>query len=236
MKRTTRSATVRPAITAGPTILFLGPQGSGKGTQASLLGSRHGLHHVEMGAILRGLRHRKHPSPFARRVAGLIDRGRLVPSRWVVYLLDEHLASVPRTSGLVLDGSARRLPEARAISRVLKKHGRTLDLVLYLTISRNESVRRLTRRWSCLKKRHILTMGKDVKRPTDRCPICGSRIAQRDDDTPAAITKRLALFRKETLPSIRYFRERGLVTRIHGERSVASVARDIEHAFQSIHR
>lgn len=215
-----------------PTVLLLGPQGSGKGTQAELLAKKFRAIHVEMGAILRGLRRRKQQTQLTRRTTELIDHGRLVPSAWVIRILAERLKTISPRRGLILDGSARRLREARVLERVLRKFGRAITNVVLIDISRKESIARLSKRWMCSRHRHTLTMGTDVKRPTDRCPTCGSTIEQRADDRPAAIAKRLATYRRETGPAIMYFENKGMLTRIDGERTVAEVFRDVVEAYR----
>src|SRR3989338_2711513 len=121
-----------------PTLVFIGPQGSGKGTQAALLARKYHLLHIEMGELLRSLRHKKNPRPFEKRVASVIDRGRLVPSSWVVQIVDERLQNIAPTRGIIFDGSARRLREAKALMTTLKRHGRVITHVVYLDIKRSE--------------------------------------------------------------------------------------------------
>lgn len=216
-----------------PTLVFIGPQGSGKGTQASMLARKHHFLHLEMGELLRSLRHKRNPRPFEKKVASVIDKGKLVPSSWVVRLVEERLQKIALTRGIVFDGSARRLREAKALIKTLKRHGRFITHVLYLDISQEEAIRRLSKRWVCVRRHHILTMGKNVRRPTDRCPYCNSAIVQRPDDTPRFILKRLATFRKETAPVATFFRKRHLLTHINGERPVARVFSEVEKAFQN---
>lgn len=218
-------------ISPAPTLVFIGPQGSGKGTQAALLARKHHLLHIEMGELLRALRHKKNPRPFEKKVASVIDKGKLVPSSWVVRLVDERLPKIPRTRGIIFDGSARRLREAKALIQTLKQHDRIITHVVYLDITKREAIKRLTKRWICVRQHHILIMGMDVHRPTDRCPRCGSGIRQREDDTPRFILKRLATFHRETAPVATFFQKRGLLIRINGERPVRTVFADVEKAF-----
>jgi adenylate kinase len=219
-----------------PTVLILGPQGSGKGTQAERLAQKYHLIHIEMGAILRGMSRRKRQTAFTKKVTQTINAGFLVPSSWVIRLIDERLDSIPPTRGIVLDGSARRLPEARSLFKILRKHRRELTHVFLISISRSESFKRLTRRWLCKRNRHILIMGKHVRSPHDRCPVCGSTILQREDETPPAIRKRLAQFQRETAPVVSYYRRCGLLRAINGEQTISRVFRDVDGEFRRLNR
>ncbi|MFH1171312.1 MAG: nucleoside monophosphate kinase [bacterium] len=214
-----------------PVVLFLGPQGSGKGTQASLLAAKHGLVHIEVGAMLRKQAKAQPPTPFSRKVTRIMNSGRLVPTAWVLRLLSDRLRMLPRKRGVLLDGVARQLPETHHVIDVLEKHHRVLTHVIFLNLSKKETLRRLSKRWVCKTYQHNLVMGKDVRRSTDRCPVCDSTIRQRTDDTPAAIAKRLEVYRRKTLPVIRYFRKKHLVIRVNGERPIPTVFRDVEKGF-----
>lgn len=218
----------------GSTMLILGPQGAGKGTQATLLAQRQHWEHLEVGAMLRAVSRQKN-SATARRVAGYIDAGRLVPFTWVLRLLDERIARLPKGKGVLIDGSPRRIAEAKSLLRMLRTHfHRTVTMAFFVSISRKESVRRLSRRWICTVCQRSLIMGKDVRRPADMCPHCGGTIMQRPDDTPKAIKKRLAIYYKETRPVIRFLREKRLLTQINGEQPIPAVADEFERSIRKL--
>lgn len=184
-----------------------------------------------MGAILRSLRRRKKQTRLTRSVTKLIDNGKLIPSRWVLQILDEQLRRVPPERGVVLDGSGRRLGEAKALFRILKKYRRRITHVIFLDITRSETIKRLSKRWLCSKCHRVLTMGVDIRSPHSRCPHCGGKIFQRDDEKPEAIAKRLSYYHRETKPVIRYFEQLGILTRIDGEHPIPAVYRKVERAF-----
>lgn len=215
---------------AGPSVIILGPQGAGKGTQAELLARRHHLTHLETGAILRRIA-AKPTSAFGRHVAGYIDSGKLVPFTWVLKLLDQKLTAIPLLRGIVIDGSPRRLSEALSLLRMLRKHKRTISSVFFVTVAKNETIRRLSKRWICVNCARSLIMGKDVRKPTDTCPQCGGPITRRADETPAAIARRLAIYEKDTRPVIAYFRRQKILFRINGKQTIGNVYRDINKLF-----
>lgn len=212
--------------------MVLGPQGAGKGTQAAILARKHHLVHLEPGAMFRAIEARKHQTPLSRHIAGYVQRGSLVPFDFTLRLLTQRIAKLPRAQGIILDGAPRRMSEAHALIRALKKKfGRTIDLALLIVISHHESLVRLSKRWVCIRCKHALIMGKDVHRSSDHCPLCGGRIVQRDDDKPTAIKKRLHIFQHDTKPVVAYFRARRILHTVRGERHVTAIARDIEKAY-----
>lgn len=216
--------------TPGLTVIVLGPQGAGKGTQADLLTERHHLVHLETGAILRSIAAQKR-NPFGQRVASYIDKGILVPFSWVLKLLDQRLRQIPLRTGIVIDGSPRRLPEALSLLKLLRKHHRNVSHVFFVTVSKKETITRLSKRWVCTKCSRSLVMGKDVKKPSDQCPYCGGPIKRRADETPTAIARRLAIYEKDTRPVVRYFRKQQLLSRINGKQPIKDVYRDINSIF-----
>lgn len=173
---------------------------------------------------------------FGKRIARIIDQGKLVPFTWVLQLIAEQLERIPLRRGIVLDGSPRRLPEAKQLVRMLgKRFRRKVTTVIFVDISKAETVRRLSKRWTCTHQ-HPLIMGVHIRKSTDRCPICHSPIEQRKDDQPKAIAKRLAIFQRQTQPVIRYFQSLGLLRRVNGQQSIPAVFRQVDQVFrESIH-
>lgn len=214
-----------------PVIIILGPQGSGKGTQADYLARKYRLVHIEVGGMFRKVA-RNRSSAFGRQVSSYIDRGKLVPFDWVLRMLRNRFKGIPKGHGIILDGSPRRLQEAHQLLTLLSAFGWTVTHVFYLSITKRESIRRLSKRWVCLRCHSSLTMGKDIQSPDDRCPKCGGKIVQRADDTPKAIAKRLALFKKETTPVVRFFRSEGLLIPIDGEQPIPLVARMVDRGYR----
>ncbi len=214
----------------GPSVIILGPQGAGKGTQAELLARRHHVAHLETGAMLRAIA-AKPTSAFGRHVAGYIDRGKLVPFTWVLKLLDQRLTAIPLSQGIVIDGSPRRFLEALSLLRMLRKHHRTVGRVFFVTVQKKETIKRLSRRWICVTCARSLIMGKDVRKSTDVCPYCKGPIKRRADETPVAIARRLAIYEKDTRPVIAHFRKQKLLVRINGKQTIENVYRDINKYF-----
>jgi adenylate kinase len=179
-------------------VLILGPQGSGKGTQAKLIASQYGLAHIATGDMLRGAI--AAGTDLGRRVQGLVEHGQLVPDDLMVELIRERLAQPDADDGFVLDGFPRTFAQAEALDALLHEVDRELDVVLSLLVSDEVSRERMLSR---------------------------ARAEGRADDTPAAIERRLAAYHQETEPLVERYRTSGRVVGIHGERPVPEVFAEI---------
>lgn len=207
-------------------IIILGPQGSGKGTQAERLAQKFDLEHVDMGKILRRIA--KLDTPLGKEVYRIQNVTKtLVPSRILLEVLSVRLNSIPREQGIVFDGAPRTVEQSEYLEKTLKENGKKIDAVVLINIPEEESIKRISKRWTCKKNQHPLIMGVDVKSEKDKCPIDGSEILQRIDDSPEGVKKRLEVFHQETMPVIEYFRKKGLLIEIDGIGSIEEVAERI---------
>ena len=186
-------------------ILLLGPQGSGKGTQARRISDEHGLAHVATGDMLRGAI--AAGTELGRKVQPLLASGQLVPDDVMVALIRERLGDDDARDGFVLDGFPRTMPQAEALDAMLADAGRSLDIVLLLQVPDEVGVERMLRR---------------------------AREEGRADDTPAVIAERLATYHRETAPLAERYRAHGLLVPIHGDRSIGEVAEEIERALDHL--
>ena len=213
-------------MTKGLNIIILGPQGSGKGTQAQLLAKKFNLEHLEIGDMLREIATRK--NDFSKKVNQIINQqGKLVPTDWIIKMLKLRLQSMPLEQGIIFDGSPRRLVEAKKLEKMLNDLGRKINYVFFVKIGNKESIKRLAIRMTCDKCNQPFILGKDVKRGQKKCPLCGGPLYQRKDDTPEKVRRRLNIYKKETMPVIEYFREKGQSIEINGEQSIKKVREDI---------
>lgn len=177
-------------------IIFLGPQGSGKSTQAKLLAEYLGVPLFDTGGFYR--KKREENSPLGRKIKKIIDAGNLVPDEITIKLVNEEFKKPKYKNGVVIDGVPRTLRQAEELS--IRPHK-----VFYLKVSDEEGVKRLLKRG-------------------------------RHDDTPEAIQRRLELYHAVTEPILGYYREKGLLEEIDGERSIEEIAQDIrEHVKKNDH-
>jgi adenylate kinase len=206
-------------------LIVLGPQGSGKGTQAEMLAKKFDLEHIDMGKSLREVA--KQDTPLGKEIYHIQNvTNTLVPSRILREVLHLKINSLPREQGILFEGVPRTIDQQGYLEEEILSSGRKIDAVIFIAIPEEETVKRISKRWTC-KKGHPLIMGADVKSEKDKCPTDGTEIFQRTDDTPEGIQKRLQVYRNETMPVIENFRERGLLVEINGTPSIEEVSREI---------
>jgi len=207
-------------------LVILGPQGSGKGTQAEKLAEKFDLEHVDMGKFLREVA--KQNTPLGKEVYHIQNVTRtLVPSRILEEVLSMKLNSLPREQGVLFEGVPRNVDQAQYFEKAMLESGRHIDKVILINISKEESFRRISKRWVCKNCRKVLIMGEDVKNSDDKCPNCAGDITQRADDVKEGIETRLKIFEEETMPVIQHFDKKGLVVNINGEQTQEKVFEEI---------
>ncbi len=196
--------------------ILLGPPGSGKSTQAELLKAKLHLAHVDVGSELRAESERD--TVFGRQINLIINQQRaLVPDALVYSVLVEALRHIPEEQGILLDGAPRRVTQIDEIVAVLQSFGRVLTKVIFLELSEEESVQRISKRVLCFGCHRPFILGSDVDRVGAQCVICGGRIGQRKDDTPEGVRKRFQVFHADTLPVIEHFMELDQVIRVNAD-------------------
>lgn len=207
-------------------IIILGPQGSGKGSQAILLAENFNYVHIETGKIFRKMA--KTNTPLGKKINNLINKkGVLVKDDIVMKVLTKSLNEVSKKKGLLFDGFPRTLNQARGLDKIFEKIDRELTHVIYMPIKKATTLKRLTRRRTCDKCGKIFISGVNIKSSVTKCPVCSGKIIQREDDKPKAILKRLEIFNKQTKPIINYYKKRGLVVKVDGEPTIRQVYKEI---------
>lgn len=205
----------------------------GKGTQADLAAEKFDLEHVDMGKMLREIA--KEDTELGKEVYRIQNVTKtLVPSHILESVLDVKLKSLSREKGIVFDGVPRTVEQCAYLERILKETGRKMDAVILINIPDEESITRISKRWTCKKNQHPLIMGVDVKSESDKCPICGSEIFQRIDDSPEGVKKRLEIFKAETLPVVEYYKKAELLAQVDGTGSIEEVSKNIIDAIEKL--
>jgi len=204
-------------------IIFLGRSGSGKGTQAKLLQKKFSLVDIDTGGILRKLARKK--DALGKNIAKTIDRGHLVPDWLVVFCWLQKLLTISPRQGVIMEGSPRRLGEAKILMEVFHWLGRDKIKVIYLRVPAAEVKRRLLARRICSRcgREYSLLLTPGLK----KCPVCGGKLVRRADDYPQAIQNRMIFFRKNIIPTINYFRRRKMLIEIDGRKSIEEVHKEI---------
>jgi adenylate kinase len=195
-----------------PRIVLLGKQGAGKGTQAVRIATHYGIAHLATGDMFR--EQAAQGTAFGLEAKRYMDEGELVPDDIVIGVIEECLAvGGPLADGFVLDGFPRTQHQARELDRVLGPD--PLDVAVNIDVPREIVLDRLAGRRVCENCQRVY----HVNMPPEHdwtCDTCGGQVVQRDDDTEEAIDRRLALYERETVPIIEYYRERGLLCVVDG--------------------
>jgi adenylate kinase len=186
-------------------ILLLGPQGSGKGTQAKLISADYGVPHIATGEMLR--QSMDAGTEFGRKVKPIYDAGLLVPDDLMIDIIRERLGADDTAEGFILDGFPRTLAQADALDAMLREIGRELDIVFEFQLPDEIAIARLS------------------KRAADE---------GRSDDTPDAIRTRLELYHRETEPLVEHYRIQGNLVGIHAARSIDEVYSEIQDALDQV--
>jgi len=206
-------------------VILLGPQGSGKGTQAELLVQKYGLNYVEMGKILRSIA--ESDNTYAGIVKETIDKGELVPDEYVRLIAWDHINKQDKEKGFLFDGYPRSLEQFEYLEDMLRKFGKKIDWVIYLYISPEESIRRLSARRICEKCGEIFNLVTNPPKNPEICDKCGGKLTQREDDQPGAIKRRLELFNERTKPILEKARQENILMEVNGERPIEQIHEEI---------
>lgn len=207
-------------------LIFIGPPGSGKGTQGKKVANQHNYAHISTGALLRErLKSGDYP-PDEAKVLPRIREGHLVPP-WLVYRLTFTAVAeaLKEKAGVVLDGAIRNLEQAGKFQEFFKANhlGRQVQ-VIHVALSDEESFNRLTHRRVCLSCRANIPWLDSTKNIT-RCPYCKGRLARRQDDTESVIRERIKKQGNEALkPIVDFYEKLGILTTVDGSGSIDEVA------------
>jgi adenylate kinase len=206
-------------------VVLLGAPGSGKGTQAERLQKRYSMVHASTGAIFR--EEIGKGSDVGVQVQEYVKSGRLVPDELTVEVISRRLTQPDCKRGFMLDGFPRTVAQAEALDAHLGKTGQKLDAVVCLNLSEAEAIKRLSSRRECKKCGKVYNVVSQPPREADKCDADGSALAQREDDKPETIKKRLLVFNDLTQPLISYYRGAGLLETVNGDLPVDRVTESI---------
>ncbi len=212
-------------------VVFFGPPGAGKGTQARLLEQKFGACQVSTGEILR--RAAREQSALGKQAADYLDRGDLVPDQVMVKLVAERLREPDCRSGFILDGFPRTLAQADELEQMLDGTGLALKSALCLQASNDVIIKRLSGRRTC---KQCGSLHHLVFNPPARpgiCDRCGGELYQREDDREEMIAARLRVYENQTAPLKEYYRKRGLLNEIDGVGSVEEVGKRVLKAVET---
>lgn len=211
-------------------LVLLGGPGSGKGTQAEKIENQFGVIHLSTGELFR--ENVKNQTELGTLAKSFMDKGNLVPDEVTVGMVRERMKDPETEAGVLFDGFPRTFAQAEALDNLMSKLDREINLVLNLSVSDDEIVRRLSGRMICGECE--LPFHKEFN-PFQTCPYekCeGEHLYQRDDDKPETVRARLRVFQKQTAPLIDYYSSQGKLVTVSGEGGVDEVFESIREVLE----
>ena len=207
------------------TFVFLGPSGSGKGTQALLIKEKFGFEFVEMGGIIRAEAQKN--TDLGRQIKQIaMAEGKLLPDHISFALLQNVVLAVPTKKNLIIDGYPRTLRQVEDLDSLLRKAGRKKLVVFNIAISDEEVLQRLAKRLICADCKNVFVTDSKTEEGS-LCTKCNGKLVRRADDTPVKIKERLRWGHAKVDPAIAEYRRRKILVDIDGSRSIAEVDQEL---------
>jgi adenylate kinase len=204
-------------------LIFLGPPGAGKGTQARILEDRFGVEQISTGDILR--RHRADGTPLGRQAEGYMQRGELVPDDVIVDMIAGELER--HQTGFIMDGFPRTVAQAEALDAMLARKGWPIDAVVLFDADRATLISRLSARWSNPRNGRTYNSNTNPPKVAGIDDDDGGPLIQRVDDLPETVAKRLDVYDAQTRPLIDYYRKTGKLAEVDALQNVSDVADEL---------
>ncbi len=208
-------------------VVFLGPPGAGKGTQAKLISQELKLKHVSTGDMLRSAVEKQ--TPLGLKAKEYMDRGELVPDELVIAMVEEE---VSHEENVILDGFPRTLQQAKALEDMLSKYNRSVDKVFFFEIEDDYIVERLSGRRICPKCGAVYHIKFNPPKDDETCDICGTKLIQREDDKEEVVRKRLEVYRKQTAELIDFYEKENKLIRLDARKSIEELHEEIKKALK----
>jgi len=216
---------VRPHGKLDRAVIFLGPPGAGKGTQAKVLAKYFGAPHLSTGDMLR--EHVEHGTSLGLQAQPIMARGELVPDSLVLKMVAERIERPDCTHGFVFDGFPRTVAQAQYLGQLLVEHGSRRPIVIHLVVDLPLLMRRLTGRRLCKVGGEIYNIYDNPPKVAGKCDVDGGELIQRPDDSEEVISPRLRAYEKQTSPLVAYYKRLGLLHSVDAAKSVEEVKQQV---------
>ncbi|MFN3269550.1 MAG: adenylate kinase [Candidatus Kapaibacteriota bacterium] len=211
-------------------LIFLGPPGAGKGTQAEFICRDFNIKQLSTGDLLRY--HRKEGTELGKKAQEFMDKGELVPDSLIIDMIRSELKKPEYQNGYLLDGFPRTIAQAEAFDKLINELGQTLNAVLVLEVPTEELVTRLTARRTCRVCGKTYHLVYNPPKQEGICDVCGGELYQRSDDNEETVRNRLAVYEKQTKPLIEYYELKGLAYHIDGKGKIEDIYSRIKEILQ----
>lgn len=207
-------------------IVLMGLPGAGKGTQAGRVKEAYGIPHISTGDMFREAV--KKGTKLGKEAQTYMDQGDLVPDDITIGIVRERLSQDDCAAGFLLDGFPRTVPQAKSLDETLSELSRELDRVIYIHVSRDELMKRLTGRRICQACGETYHVAFNPPKEEGVCDKCGGTLYQRSDDDEDTVGNRLDVNMKQTQPLLDYYSSKKLLVKIDGEQGIEQVFNDIQ--------
>ncbi|MDT9723198.1 adenylate kinase [Paenibacillus sp. ClWae2A] len=206
-------------------ILFMGPPGAGKGTQADVIVKEFGIPHISTGDAFRLAI--KQGTPIGMKAKEYMDQGLLVPDDVTIGIVEERLQQPDCREGFLLDGFPRTLSQAEALDGILDRLNSGLDHVINLKVDRNKLLARLTGRRICKNCGSTYHVVFNPPKQEGICDKCAGELYQRSDDNEESVGTRLDEYINKTAPLLTFYENKGLLRQMNGEQDIDQVSQEI---------
>lgn len=206
-------------------IVLLGAPGAGKGTQAQSISNYYSIPHISTGDIFR--KNISEGTPLGLTAKSYMDKGQLVPDQLTLDLIADRLKEADCENGYLLDGYPRTVVQAEFLGKLLDKQGTELDTALFIDVSRDSIMERMTGRRVCTACGASYHLKYNPPTKEAVCDICGSKLIQREDDREATVKDRLDIYDEQTSPLVDFYKERGILRAVNGNQAINKIFNEI---------
>jgi len=206
-------------------IIFLGAPGAGKGTQAANVAQELNMVHIATGDLFRNAI--EQGNKLGLQAKSYMEKGVLVPDEITIQMVLERISKLDSESGIILDGFPRNLEQVEALDKALAQQGKSIDKVVYIKVSEEELLKRLSGRWICRQCQAPYHTTSSPPKVEGRCDQCGGELYQRADDNAETVKKRLEVYSAQTAPLIKYYIRTGKLLEVEGEGNADEVSKKV---------
>ncbi|MDP2925350.1 MAG: nucleoside monophosphate kinase [Nanoarchaeota archaeon] len=196
-------------------LIFIGPQGSGKGTEAKIISKKLAISHISTGELFRNI-----TGELKEKVNSYINQGELVPDELTIKILKERIIEPDCKNGFILDGFPRNIAQANILDKITK-----INKVIEITLNDELAIKRISSRLSCKKCGAVFNTITNPPEKENICDKCKGELYRRKDDNPEEIKKRLFIYHKETEPILEKYKD--ILITINGEQDIEKIAKEI---------
>ncbi len=213
-------------------LIFLGPPGAGKGTQAKIIAGRFHIPHISTGDILREAV--ASGSELGKKVKNIMESGELVPDELMIDIVKERIEKEDCKDGFIFDGFPRTIVQANALDMMLREMDKEIEGAIYFNVAEDEVVKRISARRVCSKCGAVYNLVYSPPRIDGICDKCGGTLYQRDDDKEETVRKRYSVYMEKTVQLLDYYKKQGKLFEVDASKDIEDVKDKIMEIMEKI--